>query len=56
MFMILWIIFQGFGVCMIVEVCDVADVFEMMWDVNLDFVLVDYMLGDLNGLEFICLV
>ena len=49
-------ILQGFGVRTIVEVRDAADAFETMRDVNPDFALVDYMLGDLNGLEFTRLV
>ena len=53
---ILRTILQGFGVRTIVEVRDAADAFETMRDVNPDFALVDYMLGDLNGLEFTRLV
>ena len=53
---ILRTILQGFGVRTIVAVRDAADAFETMRDVNPDFALVDYMLGDLNGLEFTRLV
>ncbi|MCW5725034.1 MAG: response regulator [Maricaulaceae bacterium] len=53
---ILRTILQGFGVRTVVEARDAADAFEMMREVNPDIALVDYQLGDVNGLEFTRLV
>jgi DNA-binding response OmpR family regulator len=49
---ILRTILQGFGVREIVETRDAADAFETMRNANPDLALVDYMLGDVDGLEF----
>jgi len=49
---ILRTILQGFGVRSIVETRDAADAFETMRSANPDLALVDYMLGDVDGLEF----
>lgn len=49
---ILRTILQGFGVRSIIETRDAADAFETMRSSNPDLALVDYMLGDVDGLEF----
>ncbi|MEQ8434796.1 MAG: response regulator [Oceanicaulis sp.] len=53
---ILRTILQGFGVRTIVETRDAADAFEIMRSANPDLALVDYMLGDVDGLEFTRLI
>lgn len=53
---ILRTILQGFGVRSVVEVRDAADAFEIMRSANPDLALVDYMLGDVDGLEFTRLI
>ncbi|GGB66042.1 response regulator [Glycocaulis alkaliphilus] len=49
-------VLQGFGVRTVVEVRDAADAFESMRTSNPDVALVDYALGDVDGLEFTRLV
>ncbi|GGE40624.1 response regulator [Marinicauda pacifica] len=49
-------ILQGFGVRQVFEARDAADAFEAMRNSNPDLALVDYMLGDVDGLEFTRLV
>ncbi|KAA5803895.1 response regulator [Alkalicaulis satelles] len=53
---ILRTILQGFGVRAIAETRDAADAFETMRSTNPDLALVDYMLGDVDGLEFTRLI
>jgi DNA-binding response OmpR family regulator len=53
---ILRAILQGFGVRQIVETRDAADAFEIMRNTNPDLALVDFMLGDVDGLEFTRLI
>jgi two-component system chemotaxis response regulator CheY len=53
---ILRMVMQGFGVRQIIETRDAADAFEAMRNSNPDLALVDYMLGDVDGLEFTRLV
>ena len=53
---ILRMVLQGFGVRQIIETRDAADAFEAMRNSNPDLALVDYMLGDVDGLEFTRLV
>jgi len=49
-------VLQGFGVRTVIEVRDAADAFESMRSANPDVALVDYALGDVDGLEFTRLV
>ena len=49
---ILRTILLGFGVRSVVETSDAADALELMRNANPDLALVDYMLGDVDGLEF----
>ncbi|PWE16898.1 two-component system response regulator [Marinicauda salina] len=49
-------VLQGFGVRQVFETRDAADAFEAMRTNNPDLALVDYMLGDVDGLEFTRLV
>ena len=49
-------VLQGFGIRQIYETRDAADAFEAMRNHNPDLALVDYMLGDVDGLEFTQLV
>jgi len=49
-------VLQGFGVRTVIEVRDAADAFESMRSSNPDVALVDYALGDVDGLEFTRLV
>lgn len=49
-------VLQGFGVRTVIEVRDAADAFESMRSSNPDMALVDYALGDVDGLEFTRLV
>ena len=49
-------VLQGFGVRQVFEARDAADAFEAMRNSNPDLALVDYMLGDVDGLEFTRLV
>jgi len=53
---ILRTILQGFGVRSVIETRDAADAFELMRNANPDLALVDYMLGDVDGLEFTRLI
>lgn len=53
---ILRTILLGFGVRSVVETRDAADAFELMRNANPDLALVDYMLGDVDGLEFTRLI
>lgn len=53
---ILRTILQGFGVRAVIETRDAADAFELMRNANPDLALVDYMLGDVDGLEFTRLI
>jgi DNA-binding response OmpR family regulator len=53
---ILRTILQGFGVRTITETRDAADAFEIMRNASPDLALVDYMLGDVDGLEFTRLI
>ena len=53
---ILRTILQGFGIRHITEVRDAADAFEGMRSTNPDLAIVDYMLGDVDGVEFTRLI
>lgn len=53
---ILRTILQGFGVRHVFEARDAADAFESMRSNNPDIAMVDFMLGDVDGLEFTRLV
>lgn len=53
---ILRTILQGFGVRSITETRDAAAAFESMRNAGPDLALVDYMLGDVDGLEFTRLI
>lgn len=49
-------VLQGFGIRDVFEARDAADAFEAMRNSNPDLALVDYMLDDVDGLEFTRLV